>query len=146
MQLPVHALGLRDQIRTEAAFAGGAFEICKDQLMLFSQLGQRLVAGFLSKHRRGLALEEKAELKGVANQLHVGVDHLHAALRYGDDKSFDLEAGNQFANRAQRQPGKLSKLSLGKKLSRPDVSGEQEIGKALIRFFPQFLGAAVFVG
>jgi hypothetical protein len=26
-------------------------------------------------------------LKGVANQLYVRVDHLHAALRYGDDKS-----------------------------------------------------------
>jgi hypothetical protein len=52
-----------------AALAGGAFEIGKDQLMFFSQLSQRLVACFLGEHRCRFAFEEKAELKGVANQL-----------------------------------------------------------------------------
>jgi len=145
MQFPIHALGLRNQTRAEAALAGGALEIGQDQLMFFSQLSQHLVGCFLGKYRCGLALEEKAELKGVANQLYVCVDHLHDALRYGDDKSFDFETGNQLSNGAQGQPGELSQLSLGKKLSRPDVSGEQEIGKAFVRLLPQFLGAAAFV-
>ena len=35
VQLPVHVLGLRDQIRTEATFAGGAFEIRRDRLIFY---------------------------------------------------------------------------------------------------------------
>ena len=52
---------------------------------------QSLVPGTMEVRSDGVgcrfAFEEKAELKGVANQLYVRVDHVHAALRYGDDKS-----------------------------------------------------------
>jgi hypothetical protein len=121
-------------------------KIRQDRLVLFSQLRQCLVARSLRKDGRRLALEKKPELKGIMNQLHVGMDHLRAALRHRHDEPFDLEAGDQFSNGAQGQPGKLRKLALGKKLSGPDASREEVTNKALIRLFAQFLGLAFSVG
>ena len=64
------------------------------------------------ERRDRLALEDEAELEGVADQAEVDLRHLHAALRHRADQPLGLEPRDQLADRAERHAGDRDQLAL----------------------------------
>ena len=93
----------------------------KDVLVSVAQFAQRVVAGRHGEQRDRLLLHEQPELERVTDQLQVDMGDLHAALRHGADQPLGLEPRDQFADRAERQPGQLDELALRDELPGPDV-------------------------
>ena len=133
----VDRLSLRDQPIVDASGGAGADGLMGRALGLNSLKGRRLR---INLHR--LALEEEAELEGVADQAKIDMGHLHSPLGNGDDQPLGLQPGHELANRAEREARHLGELALGDELSGPDLAAQDARGEALVSPVPQLEAVA----
>ena len=102
--------------------------------MFFTQGRQRFVTGLCGEHPCGFKLKKNAQLKRIADKIKIDMGDLHPALGHGGDQTIGLKPGDQFANGAKRHAGNLDQLTLGDKLARSNIAGQQMFSEAVIGF------------
>src|SRR4029453_11132064 len=108
--------------------------------MRFLDLVELRVGSRERELRRGFALEDRAELERVADQLDIDACDLQPALRRGLEKSLGFEPRDHLANRAERQTERRGELGLRYELTGPNARRDELLLKSLVRLPAQSAG------
>ena len=107
---------------------------------------ERFVGRVERELHRGVALDHHPEAERVADQAHVDLRDLHAALRNRADEPVRLEARDELADRAERHPGDLGELALRDELAGADLPLEEAAREALVGLVAQLHAGATLRG
>jgi hypothetical protein len=94
--------------------------------------GQFLVADMVQEVQHGFALDHRAHLERIADELQVDVSDLQSPLGHGDDQPARFQARNHLAHGAQRDVQRRHELALRQELPRPDAAAEDLLAKPLV--------------
>jgi hypothetical protein len=128
----VDRLRLRDQGRRDALRGRG-----EHRFMLAAQPGEVVVARVQGELRGRLSLDHHAKAERVANQPHVDLCNLHAALRNRADQAVGLEPRDELADRAERHSSHLDELALRDELAGADLARKKAASETLVGLVAQ---------